>query len=653
MKGTIISKPIKKNTYDFNVNEKNTNNTKETQLLSQQRYRQKSQIPWVDKYRPLKLDDIVDQNDTIKLLKNIVSSGNMPHLLFYGPPGTGKCLDPYTKVLLYSGDIKLAKDITINDVLMGDDGTLRYIYNTTTGKDVMYKVLQQYGDNYIVNSEHIISLKLIMPYIINTNFENNGYDIIYFENFELKTIFVNDISNFNFNDVNINKKYDIYDIKITDYIYKSDLWKNCFKGFKSSKIDPESWTENYENAYFEGFNLNYMYDISVATKYKTASCASRESFINGILKKKGSNRLHIENKGLFDDIVFIIRSLGLSTKLSKVCMYYECEILPVAIEDNAYDITIEKLHLGQYCGFEISGNKRFLLGDFTVTHNTSSILAIANELFGPNKVDERVIELNASDERGINIVRVKIMTLAKMSVSEKDPNYTCPPYKIIILDEADAMTVEAQSALRKIMEDNSNITRFCFVCNYINQIIGPIISRCAKFRFKPIEVTQMNKKLTYIATKENINITESAIETINHVSNGDMRKAITLLQNLKYLDKNIDVNDVCTMACIMPDNLLDSAIDICMEIGDSANKITNLTNEIIMKGYPLNNILNQLVNAIAVNDKLTDKMKALICLHIANTEQRLINGADEFMQLLSIFMCIKNISNGLKSIYDL
>jgi replication factor C subunit 2/4 len=652
MKG-ITSPQIKKNKYDFNSNYGDSGNVKETQMLLQKTRRQKSQIPWVDKYRPLKLDDIVDQNDTIKLLKNIVSSGNMPHLLFYGPPGTGKCLDPFTQVMLYSGDIKLAKDITINDVLMGDDGTLREVYSTITGNDIMYKVVQQYGDNYIVNSEHIISLKLILPYIINTNFDKIGYDITYFENFELKTIFVNDISNFNFDNVNINQRYDICDIKITDYIYKPDLWKMCFKGFKSSIIDPESWTEIYDNAFFEGFNLNYTYDISMASKYKTASYGSRENFINGILEKNGDNKLHIENKGLFDDIVFIIRSLGLSTKLSKICMYYECEILPVSHEDNAYDITIEKLHFGQYCGFEISGNKRFLLGDFTVTHNTSSILAIANELFGPNKIEERVIELNASDERGINIVRVKIMTLAKMSVSEKDPNYTCPPYKIIILDEADAMTVEAQSALRKIMEDNSSITRFCFVCNYINQIIGPIISRCAKFRFKPIELNHMNKKLIYISTKENINITESAIETINYVSNGDMRKAITLLQNLKYLDKNIDDNDVCKMACIMPTDILNSAINICMEFGDSANKITNLTNDIIMKGFPLNNILDQLINTVAENEILTDKMKSLICLHIANTEQRLINGADEFMQLLSIFMCIKNISNGLKSIYDL
>ncbi len=651
MKGNLIPKQIKKNINSFNPDNKEIDDSKGIQLSFQKKHNIKSQIPWVDKHRPLKLDDIIDQDDTIKLLKNIVSSGNMPHLLFYGPPGTGKCLDPNTNVLLYSGQVKMAKYITTNDILMGDDGGQRIVYNVTSGTDMMYKIQQEYGDDYIVNSEHIISLKLIVEYIINTNFEKKGYDITYFENCELKTIFVTNIFEFDFNNIKINKKYDICDIKVTDYICKSELWKKCFKGFKCSALDPKSWHLEYDNAYFEGYNLNFVYDTCIAFKYKKASYITRRNFIAGLLKNVDNNTIATQNNILYEDIVYILRSLGFIVNCYKTSNYYICRI--IESDDNTYDIIVQKLNHGQYCGFEISDNRRFLLGDFTVTHNTSSILAIANELFGPNKVNERVIELNASDERGINIVRVKIMTLAKMSVSEKDPNYTCPPYKIIILDEADAMTGEAQSALRKIMEDNSSITRFCFVCNYINQIIPPIISRCAKFRFKPIEVNKMNKKLMYISNYENINITDSAIKTINYVSNGDMRKAITLLQNLKYLDKNIDNDDVCSMACIMPDSMMNSLIEICMEFGDSAMKITNLTNELIMRGYPLNNILNQLVAKIAENNILTDKMKSIICLHIANTEQRLINGADEFMQLLSIFMCIKNISNGLKSIYDL
>ena len=171
------------------------------------------------------------------------------------------------------------------------------------------------------------------------------------------------------------------------------------------------------------------------------------------------------------------------------------------------------------------------------TGKTSTILALANDLFGPKKYSERTIELNASDERGINIVRKKIITFAKMSIGNADDNYLCPPYKIIILDEADAMTTEAQSALRKTMEDNSNITRFCFICNYINEIITPISSRCSKFRFLPLDNKSIKNKLLYICKKENLILKDSILDTIINISKGDMRRAIMILQNTNYYYK--------------------------------------------------------------------------------------------------------------------
>ena len=201
---------------------------------------------------------------------------------------------------------------------------------------------------------------------------------------------------------------------------------------------------------------------------------------------------------------------------------------------------------------------------FPGTGKTSCILAIARQLFGPKKFSERVIELNASDERGINIVRNKIVTIAKRSVSEKDPDYVCPPFKLIILDEADAMTMEAQSALRKTMEDYSRITRFCFICNYINQIITPITSRCVKFRFKAIDVEHMTKRLQYIATNENVNITKEALQRISSISNGDMRKGIMLLQNLSYQNEKITTNSVLEMANMVPINILNNIVDACI-----------------------------------------------------------------------------------------
>ncbi|PWN49479.1 P-loop containing nucleoside triphosphate hydrolase protein, partial [Violaceomyces palustris] len=138
------------------------------------------------------------------------------------------------------------------------------------------------------------------------------------------------------------------------------------------------------------------------------------------------------------------------------------------------------------------------------TGKTSTILALARQLFGPELIKTRVLELNASDERGINVVREKIKNFAKLAVTNPKVGYPCPPFKIIILDEADSMTQDAQSALRRIMEQYSKITRFCLVCNYVTRIIEPLASRCSKFRFRMLDTESTRKRLEMIAKAEEV-----------------------------------------------------------------------------------------------------------------------------------------------------
>ena len=277
------------------------------------------------------------------------------------------------------------------------------------------------------------------------------------------------------------------------------------------------------------------------------------------------------------------------------------------------------------------------------TGKTSTILAISMQLFGPNIIHDRVIELNASDDRGIGIVRNNIITFAKIAVGSKDPKYPCPDFKIVILDEADAMTPEAQAALRKVMEKMSGITRFCFICNYINQILDPISSRCMKFRFKPIEKLAIIKKLKIISKIENINITDDCINTIVDVSDGDVRRSIMSLQNLKYIinyKKNIIPSDIIQMTGGFEKNQFKNFWKIC-STGNVKN-IRKLTLSICREGFPVIHILTYLHDCLLENN-INDIKKSKIALELCKTDKRLLEGSNEYLQILNILLYTNNI----------
>lgn len=182
------------------------------------------------------------------------------------------------------------------------------------------------------------------------------------------------------------------------------------------------------------------------------------------------------------------------------------------------------------------------------TGKTSTVLALAKELFGPEMFRSRVLELNASDERGISIVREKVKDFARMQLSHPPAHYTdrypCPPYKIIILDEADSMTQDAQSALRRTMETYSKITRFCLICNYVTRIIDPLASRCSKFRFKILDQGDARQRLVHVAESENLDVDGAVIEALLRCSEGDMRRAITFMQSASRFLNAAPIEDV-------------------------------------------------------------------------------------------------------------
>ena len=330
---------------------------------------------------------------------------------------------------------------------------------------------------------------------------------------------------------------------------------------------------------------------------------------------------------------------GLKNKIPLVDKYRPKKLNDIVQQTEVVKVLKECLKTGKFPHMLFYGSSG--------TGKTSSILSFAMELYGPKIFGKRVIELNASDERGINVVRNKIITFAKSAVGNADPDYPCPPYKIIILDEADAMTMEAQSALRTVMESLSNITRFCFICNYINQIIDPIASRCMIFRFKSITDNIMMNKLEEIANKENFPIPKDVLEKIVELARGDIRSGIITLQYIKYIyddQKMISVQDIYETTNYLPINVIQGVWTRCIENNNTSIKdIRRETVFLKQKGYSINAILNKLNILMIENDKLNDNQKSLIALHLANIEKKLIDGAEEYIQLLSALAYIQKI----------
>jgi len=225
------------------------------------------------------------------------------------------------------------------------------------------------------------------------------------------------------------------------------------------------------------------------------------------------------------------------------------------------------------------------------TGKTSTILAIANELYGNNK-KLMVMKLDASDDRGINSVREDIKGFV-----EKE-NMFIKGVKLIILDEADAMTYDAQFALRRIIEKYSLSTRFCIICNYEHKIIPAIRSRFLNFRFTTIESKFIIEKLNYIIQQENINVDLNTLNIITNNSKGDLRKAINLLQI--YSSYNCDIYNLLEVPTkIDIEYIYDVLLNKNIIYKNKYDMLYNIIND---KQYTLYNIIIELFNIILKNN---------------------------------------------------
>lgn len=279
------------------------------------------------------------------------------------------------------------------------------------------------------------------------------------------------------------------------------------------------------------------------------------------------------------------------------------------------------------------------------TGKTSTIIAAARQLFG-DMYKDRMLELNASDDRGIQVIRDKVKTFAQLTASDRRPDgKPCPPFKIVVLDEADSMTAAAQAALRRTIERETKTTRFCLICNYVSCIIDPLTSRCSKFRFKPLSHNIMLARLEHICKEEKVKCAPRVLARLVDASGGDMRRAITSLQSTARLkgEGGIEETDVLEVVGTVPDIWLDRLVDIGRMY--DYQKMDEFVEELIFEAYSAAQILEQLLDKIVFATDIKDKQKALICKSISICAYRLQEGCSEYVTLLHLVCSIAKALN--------
>ncbi len=261
------------------------------------------------------------------------------------------------------------------------------------------------------------------------------------------------------------------------------------------------------------------------------------------------------------------------------------------------------------------------------TGKSTLALVIVRELYGENW-RENFLELNASDERGISIVREKVKNFARTK------SLGNVPFKIIFLDEADALTPEAQQALRRTMENYSSTCRFILSCNYSSKVIDPIQSRCILFRFKLLEKKDIEKIIEMIAEREKLSIHPDAIEILYEGSEGDCRKCINLLQSTSAISPSITLDLITTIISNAKPKDIKVALDYALS-GDFEKSREKLFDIMLRQGISGQDIIKAIQKEIW-NLPIEPGIKVKLTEKTGEAEFRIVEGSDPFIQLQAL-----------------
>ena len=258
------------------------------------------------------------------------------------------------------------------------------------------------------------------------------------------------------------------------------------------------------------------------------------------------------------------------------------------------------------------------------TGKSTLALIVVKELFGVHW-KENYLELNASDERGIDVVRQKVKDFARTKPLGNTP------FKVIFLDEADALTREAQQALRRTMENFTHTCRFIMSCNYSSKIIDPIQSRCVVFRFKLLEKKDVAKRIKLIAEREKLIIDDKTIEALYEDSEGDCRRVINLLQACASISTTISQDLVNTLISAAKPADIKIVLEYALS-GDFLKAKEKLLDVMLKESVAGTDIIKSIQKEIW-NLQVDNDLKVRLTEKTGEIEFRMVEGSDEFIQL--------------------
>ena len=267
------------------------------------------------------------------------------------------------------------------------------------------------------------------------------------------------------------------------------------------------------------------------------------------------------------------------------------------------------------------------------TGKSSLAILIAKKLFGETW-RENFLELNSSDSRGIDVIRNEVKDFARTKAIGTD----LP--KIIFLDECDALTKEAQNALRRTMETFTRTSRFILSCNFSSKMIDPIQSRCTVFRFKPLEEKEMEKIIKEISNQENLKVDKGVIKALYEISEGDVRRVINLLQSCAAVSKNINEDLIYEIVSAAQPKEIKEVLEMAIK-KDFIRSRDKLLDVMLKHGLSGLDIIKQIQKEIW-NLNIKDEEKVRLVEKCGEVEFRMVEGSDEFLQLESLLASFIN-----------